>query len=86
MDSFFSCRGEGIRTLGKLETYTRFPSVLLKPLGHPSNWDGKVINLFRRIEKAIHILFELDQGRFVDVVHVARLVHLDVNAAALLRT
>ena len=30
------CRGEGIRTLGKLETYTRFPSVLLKPLGHPS--------------------------------------------------
>jgi hypothetical protein len=29
-------RGEGIRTLGKLETYTRFPSVLLKPLGHPS--------------------------------------------------
>ena len=40
------CRGEGIRTLGKLETYTRFPSVLLKPLGHPSEWDGKAKNLF----------------------------------------
>ena len=26
----------GIRTLGTLLTYTRFPSVLLKPLGHLS--------------------------------------------------
>ena len=28
--------GEGIRTLDTLLTYTRFPSVRLKPLGHPS--------------------------------------------------
>ena len=28
--------GGGIRTHGTLLTYTRFPSVLLKPLGHPS--------------------------------------------------
>ena len=51
MDSFFSCRGEGIRTLGKLETYTRFPSVLLKPLGHPSEWDGKANNYFEESKK-----------------------------------
>ena len=29
-------RGEGIRTLDTLLTHTRFPSVRLKPLGHPS--------------------------------------------------
>ncbi len=28
--------GSEIRTHGTLVTYTRFPSVLLKPLGHPS--------------------------------------------------
>ena len=35
--AFINCSGEGgIRTRGKLLTYTRFPSVLLKPLGHLS--------------------------------------------------
>ena len=29
--------GSGIRTHGTLLTYTRFPSVRLKPLGHPSD-------------------------------------------------
>jgi hypothetical protein len=43
-------------------------------------------DLFRRIEKAVDILFELNQGRFVDVVHVARLVHLDIHPTPLLRT
>ena len=28
--------GGGIRTLGTLVTHTRFPSVLLRPLGHSS--------------------------------------------------
>ncbi|MEY4275381.1 MAG: hypothetical protein RL638_2329 [Bacteroidota bacterium] len=51
MDSFFSRRGEGIRTLGKLETYTRFPSVLLKPLGHPSEWTAKLANYFDESKK-----------------------------------
>ena len=48
------CRGEGIRTLGKLETYTRFPSVLLKPLGHPSRWVrgvAKIANYFDESKK-----------------------------------
>ena len=85
------CRGEGIRTLGKLETYTRFPSVLLKPLGHPSKWHSgerlwgcKNSNLFRRIEKGINILLELNQRWFVDIVHVSRFVILDVYTRALL--
>jgi hypothetical protein len=36
-------RGEGIRTLDTLLTHTRFPSVRLKPLGHPSIY--KTINV-----------------------------------------
>lgn len=39
-EEFFECMGNGggsgIRTHGTRLTYTRFPSVLLKPLGHPS--------------------------------------------------
>ena len=34
---FFGGEG-GIRTLGTLLTYTHFPGVLLKPLGHLSGW------------------------------------------------
>ena len=30
----------GIRTLGELQTHTRFPGVLLKPLGHLSGLGG----------------------------------------------
>ncbi len=51
------------------------------PLNGLQNYD-----LFRRIEKAVDILFELNQGRFVDVVHVARFIHLDIHPTPLLRT
>ena len=34
-EAFFLCRGDGIRTHDMLP-YTRFPSVRLQPLGHPS--------------------------------------------------
>ena len=36
----------GIRTLGTLLTYTRFPGVLLQPLGHLSIRWGILIQLF----------------------------------------
>jgi|SaaInlV_200m_DNA_3_1039701.scaffolds.fasta_scaffold10837_2 hypothetical protein len=34
--AIFMCGERGIRTPGTLITHTRFPSVLLKPLGHLS--------------------------------------------------
>ncbi len=37
----FKSRGDGIRTHGTLLEYTRFPSELLQPLGHPSILEGK---------------------------------------------
>jgi hypothetical protein len=40
----FLAGGErGIRTLGTLLTYTRFPGVLLKPLGHLSHFFRSVM-------------------------------------------
>ena len=37
VDIFYGGGERGIRTLDTLLTYTRFPSVLLKPLGHLSD-------------------------------------------------
>jgi hypothetical protein len=42
---FIFCREEGIRTPDTLP-YTRFPSVLLKPLGHLSFWEAKLLKPF----------------------------------------
>ena len=36
-EQHLTCGERGIRTLDKLLTYTHFPGVLLKPLGHLSN-------------------------------------------------
>src|SRR5512133_2831551 len=46
----------GIRTLGTLLTYTRFPGVLLQPLGHLSTKVNSMYSISVTICPAFHIM------------------------------
>ncbi len=83
----FSGGERGIRTLGTVSPYTRFPGEHLKPLSHLSESIIELLNIWRQVSVIRFQFLRLLSGRFamwaddqgnLSLVHVARVVTLPV--------